>query len=428
MRRKTTAMLAKIDRVGYHRDRGPGAARGLYLQVTASTAKDAAPGEVARSWLYRFVSPVYGRSRWMGLGPVDAVGLAEARELAIAARKQVKAGLDPIDEREDQRRARAVESAKRRTFGEVAQQLLLDRADTWKNAKHAAQWKVSLTTETRSINNLPVGAISTPHVLQVLRPIWRKKPETASRIRSRIEAVLAYATVAEYRTGENPARWRGHLEHMLPTRASIAPVRHHVALPYAELPELMAKLRENTSTASLALQWTILCASRSQETLGATWSEIDTEAKVWTIPAARMKAKRDHRVPLSDQAMALLDRLHREEGDFLFMGALKGRPLSGTPMREMVQRCVGNGVTVHGFRSCFRDWCRERTAFPREIAELALAHVVGSDIERAYARGDALDHRRKLMEAWAKYLATTPAKGEVVTPIGANRAAALNRA
>jgi integrase len=416
----TSLSLKHLRKVGYHRDRGPSAARGLYLQVTASAAKDAAPGEVARSWVYRFVSPIHGRSRWMGLGPIDAVGLAEARQRAIAARKQVKAGLDPIDQREDERRAKAIEAAKRKTFGEVAKQLLDDRRDTWKNAKHAAQWETSLTTETKAINNLPVAAIDTPLVLNVLRPIWRKKPETASRIRSRIEAVLAYATVSEYRAGENPARWRGHLEHMLPKKNKIAPVEHHKALSYAELPAFMARLRNNESVSARALEFTILTAARTGETIGAMWNEIDLVAKTWTIPATRMKAGKEHRVPLSERAMKLLERLPRED-NYLFIGASKIRPLSNMAMLELLRGMVGNGVTVHGMRSAFRDWCRERTSYPREIAELALAHVNKDKTEAAYARGDALDHRRKLMKAWADYLAAPPAKGDVVTPIRAQR-------
>jgi len=418
-KRMTDLRVRSMTRAGYHLDCGPGSARGLYVQVTASAAKDPVPGQVAKSWVYRFVSPVHGRSRWMGLGPVDAVSLAEARDKAIAARKQVKAGLDPIDEREKDRRTKAVEAAKLKTFGEVAKQLLDDRRDTWKNAKHAAQWETSLTTETKAINNLPVAEIDTPLVLDVLRSIWRKKPETASRIRSRIEAVLAYATVSEYRSGENPARWRGHLEHMLPKKSTIAPVEHHKALPYAELPAFMARLRENESVSARALEWTILTAARTGETIGATWHEINTSTKTWTIPAARMKkGEREHRVPLSDRAMKLLERLPRE-GDYLFIGASAGKPLSNMAMLELLRGMVGNGVTVHGFRSAFRDWCKEEIHCPREIAELALSHAVKDKTEAAYSRGDALEKRRKLMAAWAMFCSMPATAKGVVTPIRA---------
>jgi hypothetical protein len=272
---RMTALKAQtITGPGYHRDRGDGAARGLFLQITPSMAKDATPRDVARSWIYRYVSPVHQRARWMGLGPVDVVGLADAREKATAARRMVKDGKDPIDEREKQLAAARVEAAKLKTFADVAQEFLDDRRDEWKNAKHAAQWEMSLTTETKVINHLPVGAIDTALVLKVLRPIWKKKTETASRIRSRIEAVLAYATVREYRSGENPARWRGHLEHMLARKSKIAPVEHHKALPYKDVPALMARLRKNESISARALEWTILNATRTGETIGARWEEI----------------------------------------------------------------------------------------------------------------------------------------------------------
>jgi integrase len=403
---------------GYHKDLGHGAVKGLFLQVTASQARGASAGERARSWIYRFVSPVTGKGRWMGLGPVDVVTLEEARAQATAARKMVKIEhKDPISERDRKDAAAAVEAARMKTFGQVAKEFLEDRRDEWKNAKHAAQWETSLTTETKAINDLPVKDIDTPLILKVLRPIWKTKTETASRIRGRIEAVLAYATVSQYRSGENPARWRGHLEHMLSHKAKITPVKHHKALPYADVPAFMTKLRENDSMSARALEFTILTAARTSETIEATWSEVDTTAKVWTIPPSRMKAGKEHRVPLSDHALATLESLRRES-EFLFPGARPGKPLSNMAMLELVRGMIGDGVTVHGFRSAFRDWCRERSNFPREIAELALAHINRDKTEAAYARGDALNKRRKLMAAWASFCALPPAaesNGRVVS-------------
>jgi integrase len=411
-----TALKARMLREpGYHRDRGDGAAKGLFLQVTESTAKNPMAGEVARSWIYRYVSPITGKARWMGLGPVDAVSLEKARELAMTARQLIKIeGKDPIEEREHRRAAAAVEAARTKTFAEVAQEFLDSRRGEWKNAKHAAQWVASITTETKAINHLPVASIDTPLVLQVLRPIWKEKTETASRIRGRIEAVLAFATVSEYRSGENPARWRGHLEHMLGKKSKLAPVKHHAALPYAELPAFMAKLRQNESTSARALEFTILCAARTGETTGATWSEIDMSTRTWTIPAHRMKAAKEHRVPLSDRALEMLKRIPRQ-GDYIFAGARVGKPLSNMAMLELVRGMIGNGVTVHGFRSAFRDWCRERTNYPREIVELALAHVNKDKTEAAYARGDAVEKRRAIMQAWADFCSRPAMEGKVTS-------------
>jgi integrase len=412
---RMTALRAQtIKQPGYHRDRGDGAAKGLFLQVTPSTAKDAKPGEVARSWVYRYISPVHQRSRWMGLGPVDVVGLADAREKAVAARRLVKIeARDPIDERDRTLAAARVEAAKLKTFADVAQEFLADRRDEWKNAKHAAQWETSLTTETKAINHLPVGAIDTALVLKVLRPIWKQKTETASRIRSRIEAVLAYATVSEYRSGENPARWRGHLEHMLTKKNK---VEHHKALAYAQLPTFMAELRRRDSISARAMEFTVLTAARTGESIGAWWNEIDMVAKLWTVPAARMKAGREHRVPLSNRAMEIIKSIPRQ-GDYVFAGAREGKPLSNMAMLELIRGMIGNGYTVHGFRSTFRDWCRERTNYPGEIAELCLAHVNKNKTEAAYLRGGALEKRQKLMSEWARYCSTSPTTTGEVVPI-----------
>ena len=369
-----------------------------------------AAGGVTKSWVYRFVSPVTGKPRWMGLGPADAIKLAKARELARTARETVKLGGDPIEARREQRMAAKLETAKRITFGKCAEDYIATHKASWKNKKHVAQWESTFEGEdaaTTAINELPVAAIDTALVLNVLRPIWKSKPETASRVRGRIERVLAWATVSEYRRGENPARWRGHLAEMLPAKTKVHRVKHHKALPYAEIPQFMSELRERHNVSARALEFTILSATRTNESIGARWSEIDLKEKIWTIPGERMKSKRPHRVPLSDRALAILAAVPRE-GDFVFPGGKANKPLSDMAMLELARGMIGNGYTVHGFRSSFRDWCKEQTNFPREIAELALAHVLADKSEAAYSRGDALDKRRQLMAAWARYCAEKP--------------------
>jgi integrase len=414
MAKMSAFKVEKIKTLGFHRDAGDGAARGLYLQVAKMTA-----GGLTKSWVYRFVSPLTGKPRWMGLGPADAIGLAKARELARAARETQKLGGDPIEARREQRMAAKIEAAKRINFGKCAEDYIATHKSGWKNEKHVAQWRATFEGKdaaTAKINNLPVAAIDTALVLSVLRPIWKTKPETASRIRGRIERVLAWATVSQYRQGENPARWRGHLAEMLPAKTKIYKVKHHKALPYAEIPAFMQSLRERDSVSARALEFTILSATRTNESIGARWSEIDLNEKTWTVPGERMKSKRPHRVPLSDRALAILKAMPRE-GNFVFPGGKANKPLSNMAMLELARGMIGNGYTVHGFRSSFRDWCKEQTNFPREIAELALAHVVADKSEAAYSRGDALDKRRQLMAAWARYCAEKPKTAENVTPM-----------
>jgi integrase len=414
MAKMSAAAVGKIKEPGYHRDNGDGGARGLYLQVT-----NAKGGGLSKSWIYRYVSPVTGRPRWMGLGPADVIGLAKARELARSAREAVVLGGDPIEARREREAAQRVANARALTFGKCAADYISQHKAGWKNPKHIAQWKATFEGEeaaTKLINPLPVAAIDTALVLKVLRPIWNEKPETAGRVRGRIERVLAWATVSEYREGENPARWSGHLKEMLPAKSKIHKVKPHKAVPYAEVPGFMVDLRRRESISARALEFTILSATRTSETIGAVWPEIDLKAKVWIIPPVRMKSDREHRVPLSDRSVEILKGLPRE-GKFVFPGGKKGKPLSNMAQLELLKGMIGNGYTVHGFRSSFRDWCKEQTNFPREIAELALAHVVADKSEAAYSRGDALDKRRLLMAAWAKYCAIKPAKPGVVTPI-----------
>lgn len=335
------------------------------------------------------------RRREMGLGPVRDVTLAEARSAAAEARKKLRAGIDPIEER---RRPAGM------TFGQAADAYVDSVQSGWRNEKHRWQWRETLTSFCVAIRDVPVEAVETGHVLQVLQPIWRTKSETASRLRGRIEKVLDYARAQGLRTGPNPAMWRGHLSAILPKPEKLKR-GHHPAMPFLEVPAFVARLRGREAMAALALEFTIITAARTGETLGATWSEIDVEARVWTIPGRRMKAGREHRVPLGNRAIEIL-RLCRLgcKSEFVFPGQRIGRPLSNMSMEMLLRRMGENVVTTHGFRSSFRDWAGERTAFPREIAEAALAHQVGDETERAYRRGDALEKRRELMTAWEAFI------------------------
>jgi integrase len=298
------------------------------------------------------------------------------------------------------------------TFRDAAAALMESMSPSWRNAKHRAQWTMTLTVYCAPIASLSVSNVSTDDVLRVLKPLWLTKSETASRLRGRIERTLDFAKAKGMRSGENPARWRGHLDALLPKRQKLTR-GHHKALPFDDVPGFMAKLRERSGPAPAALEFAILAAARSGEVLSATWREIDLDARVWTVPAERMKAGRVHRVPLSGRAVAVLETmLAVRTSDFVFPGMLADRPLSVMAL-EMVLRRMKVHATVHGFRSTFRDWTGERTVFPREIAEAALAHLVGDEVERAYRRGDALDKRRSLMEAWASFCASTPV-GKVV--------------
>ena len=375
---------------------------GLYVRVT---------GAGTRGWIFRF--KLGGHMRDMGLGTHPSVSLAEARELAGEARALVRRGIDPIDARKQQ----APPAVEKHivTFDEAAKRYIGAHEQSWRNAKHRQQWANTLSTYAGPIiSKTDVAAIGTDDVLRILEPIWQEKPETASRVRGRIENVLDWAKVRGLRDGANPAAWRGHLNHLLPSRNKARSVKHHAALPWRELPEFMTELRTNSSISAMALEFTILTAVRTSESIGARWSEIDLKTGVWAIPADRMKASREHRVPIAGPAVALLEALPRVEGNpFLFPGARRGRPLSNMAMLELV-RGMRPGLTVHGFRSTFRDWTAENTAFPRELAEAALAHILGNATERAYQRGDLFEKRRKLMDAWVGYCGRGTMKGEVI--------------
>lgn len=363
---------------------------GLYLVVDASGAK---------RWLFIFRHG--GKQREMGLGGANAVSLADARKRRNAARKHLAEGLDPILER----RRSAAASAEAITFGVFADGLVTEISKGFRNGKHAAQWSSTLNTYAANLRNRPIASVSTDDVLSVLQPIWLTKSETASRVRGRIERVLDAAKARGLREGENPARWRGHLDQLLPRRRRLTR-GHHPAMPYTEVPAFVASLRVRSGVAARALEWLILTAARVGEVTGAQVAEIDREARLWTVPASRMKAGREHRVPLCDRALAILDEVDPlRRGTYLFPSFRADRPLSSAAFEAVLTRMKVTGATPHGFRSSFRDWAGDCTAHSRETVESALAHAVGDATERAYRRGDALAKRRALMEDWCAHLA-----------------------
>ncbi|HJW78232.1 MAG: tyrosine-type recombinase/integrase [Microvirga sp.] len=392
--RLSARTAATLSKPGRHSD-----GNGLYLVVDPSGAK---------RWLFLFRWD--GKLKEMGLGGLSTTPLIHARERALEARRVLAGGRNPIDAR------RAAEAARQSaaTFGAFADELVKDLSHGFRNEKHKGQWVTTLATHAAALRDRPLDQISTNDVLGVLAPIWQTKHETAVRLRGRIERVLDAAKAKGLRTGENPARWRGHLDKLLSKRRKLAR-GHLAALPYPGVPEFVAKLRERQAVAALALEFCIITASRSGEVFDARWDEIDRKAKVWTVPPERMKGGREHRVPLSERALEILDQVETiRTSDYVFPGKLRAAPLSSATMHQVLRRMKIEDATVHGFRSSFRDWAGECTSFPREIAEAALAHVVGDKTERAYRRGDALEKRRKLMEAWSGFLSATRAAGTVV--------------
>jgi integrase len=364
----------------------------------------------------------------MGLGSLHTLSLAEARERARLQRQVRLDGKDPLTVRRAVRNAAAIAAAKAITFRACAEAYIESHKAGWRNPKHVAQWRQSLTKHVfPTIGPLSVSTIDLVLTLKVIEPLWAMKPETASRVRGRIEAVLDWAKTRGYRDGENPARWRGHLENLLPRKSKVAPVAHFAALPYAEIGAFMGDLRKSNGVGAHALEFAILTATRTNEVLGARWNEIDTANRVWTIPGARMKAGREHRVPLSAAATAIIDKMaDRRESDFVFPSARGNRPLSSETMKRALEAMKRTNITVHGFRSTFSDWCAERTAFPADVREMALAHAVGDKVEAAYRRGDLFEKRRQLAEAWAKYCSQPPTTGRVV-PIHEPGARTVNR-
>jgi integrase len=385
---------------------------GLYLRISGTGAK---------SWVFRF--QLDGKRRDMGLGPFPDISLAEAREKATTNRKQRHEGIDPLNAKVVLRQAQRLAAVKGRSFREVAEEFIVRNEAAWHNAKHRQQWRNTLATFVYpSLGELSVDTIDAGLVVQVLDPIWATKPETASRVRGRIEAILDADTVRGFRQGPNPAQWKGNLAHILPPRAKVRKVAHHAALPFDDMPDFLAALRGRQGVAARALEFAILTAARTGEALGARWSEIDLAAKVWTVPAERMKAGREHRVPLSDAALDVLEKVRPlavvKDGALdptapAFPGPRRALPLSNMVFLMLLRRMKRDDLTAHGFRSTFSDWAAERTAYPREVAEMALAPTVENKVERAYRRGDLFDKRRRLMVDWAGFC-EAPAAGDVV--------------
>lgn len=366
---------------------------GLYLQVTNAEA---------RSWIFRFM--LNGRARSMGLGSLHTLTLAEARSKATQCRKLCLDGIDPIEAREKTRAAARLDAANTITFDACSEAYIEAHRKGWRNEKHADQWHNTLATYASPVfGALPVQAVDTGLVMRVIEPIWGEKTETATRVRGRIESVLDWAATRGYRQGENPARWRGHLQNLLPKRSKVQRVEHHAALPFREIGEFVGQLRAQSGTSPLALEFTILTAARTGEVIGATWDEIDLAERTWAVPADRMKGGREHRVPLSDRAVEILEGFRVLGDRYVFPGGKRGRPLSNMAMLELLKRMDRPDLTVHGFRSTFRDWAAETTHFPNEMVEMALAHIIENRVEAAYRRGDLFQKRRELMDTWAVY-------------------------
>ena len=376
---------------------------GLYLQTANGGSK---------TWIFRF--QINGRRRDMGLGSIDKLSLSSARKKAKAAHELVADGVDPIEQKKEAVAAAAIEAAKKMTFKQAAAAYIESMQSGWRNAKHAAQWSSTLEAYVYpTFGNLPVGAIDSNLVCKVLKPIWHTKTETASRVRGRIEAILDSAKVQGQRTGENPARWHGHLEHTFAAKGEIAPVKHHTSLPYSDLPAFWPKLQMHDGMGARALEFAILTAARTSEVLGARWSEIDLEARIWRVPKERMKAGKEHTVPLSDAALALLRKLAAiRQGEYVFPGQSGDPPLSNMAM-HMTLRRMKVEVTPHGFRSTFRTWVADETSFPHEVAEAALAHTQDDKVVAAYLRSDFAKKRVALMTTWANYV-SNGASGNVV--------------
>ncbi|TAL54135.1 site-specific integrase [Pandoraea sp.] len=386
----SAAKISKLSEPGLYGDGGS-----LYLQITRGGTK---------SWLFRYM--INGKARGMGLGPLHTVSLAEARSRALAARKQLLDGIDPLDIKHREKATKQATKAKAKTFSECADAYIAAHRAGWKNEKHGAQWESTLETYAEPVfGKTPVSEIDTALVMKVLEPIWKEKTETATRVRGRIESVLDWATVRGYRSGDNPARWKGHLDHLLPKRSKVQKVVHHPALPYKEAPAFMEALIAQRSTAAHALRFLILTATRTNEVLGMQWSEVDMAEGIWTVPADRMKMGKEHRVPLSSAAIKILKaQKSQKQGDYVFPGQKENAPLSNMAFLQLLKRMERTDITAHGFRSTFRDWVGETTNYPREVAEAALAHMIKDKAEAAYARGDLFKKRSEMMKAWEDYL------------------------
>jgi integrase len=397
--RLTAAAVSRAKTPGYYAD-----GAGLYLQVS---------GSLTKSWIFRYSRA--RKEREMGLGALHTVSLAEAREAARTCRSILQAGGDPLEKRKAEQLVGQLERAKAITFDDCAASYIATHRGSWKNAKHAAQWESTIATYVSPVvGSLPVAAVDTALVVKVLQPIWQEKTETATRVRSRIENILDWATVSHFRAGENPARWRGHLDKLLAAPEKVTRVVHHPALPWQQIGDFLTELRQREGIAARAVEFGILTAARSGETRGAVWSEIDMDAEVWTVPAERMKAEREHRVPLSTAALELLKAMPRI-GDHIFPGQRKDSPLSDMSLTAVLRRMGRDDITIHGFRSTFRDWCAESVgnSFPREVCEHALAHSLPDKVEAAYRRGDLIEKRKVLMQVWADYCSKRPVSASV---------------
>ncbi|GAB2750065.1 site-specific integrase [Melaminivora jejuensis] len=397
---RLSALQVKTAKVpGYYADGG-----NLWLQVARGGSK---------SWVLRYT--IAGRAREMGLGSVIAFTLQEARERAQAARKLLADGIDPIEQRREVQRQARLELSNSRTFASCADDYIKAHEAGWKSAKHAAQWTATLETYAYPIiGGLLIAEVETTHVMRVLEPIWRTKAETAARLRGRIESILDWATVHGYRQGDNPARWRGHLDKLLPARSKVQKTEHHAALPWREMGAFMRELRSQQGAAARAVELVILTACRTSEVFNAEWREIDLTQRTWTIPAARMKAGKEHVIPLSDAAVNVLQMQADVygKGDYVFPGVKLQKPLSNMAGLALLKRMGRQDLTVHGFRSSFRDWSGEATNHPREVIEHALAHQLKDKAEAAYQRGSLFEKRRVLMADWARHC------DHVVVPAG----------
>lgn len=393
--------IRRLTTPGFYHDGG-----GLYLQVSKTGKK---------SWVYRFM--LNGKQRDMGLGAYPTFSLADARTKAAACRKLKQEGTDPIDARKAERDRKRFEAAKAVTFKEAATRYIEIYSPTWRNKAHKRQWPQTLESYVYPVfGSLSVQAIDVALVMRAVEPIWQKKPETASRVRQRIEAVLDWATANGFRVGENPARWRGHLDKALPRRSKVQKVRHQPALPHAAIGGFMENLQKQNGVAAKALEFLILTASRTSEVIGARWSEIDLERGMWTVPAARIKAGKEHRIPLSEPALAMLKGLNAARtGDLIFSAATDGSALCNNALLALLDRMGQGDVTVHGFRSTFRDWAAEKTNCPSDVVETALAHANKNKVESAYLRSDLFLKRKVLMDDWATYCGTPICKGPLVS-------------
>jgi integrase len=399
LHRLNALTVSRLTKPGMHADGG-----GLYLAISKAGV---------RSWIFRYKAA--GGERAHGLGPLHTVSLKQARDKALVCRQQRLDGIDPIDAKKAVRDAAAIAAAKSMSFRECADAYMTAHRTDWSNSKHVNQWSSSLETYVYPIiGSLPVQAVGLDLIVKVLEPIWTTKTTTAGRVRGRIESVLDWATVRGFRTGENPARWKGHLEELF--SSGKRPVAHFAALDYRDCGAFMARLHQQEGIAARALEFAILTAARPGSVIRALWPEVDFKARIWTVPATRMKSRKEHRYPLSEAAAAILAALwETRSSQFIFPGTQAGRPINESALRLVLQGMGRDDITPHGFRSTFRDWAAEVSNFPHEVAEMALAHTIASAVERAYRRGDLFEKRRQLAEAWSRYCYSE--RGAKVVPL-----------